>query len=186
VEKARAEHPGTKCKVLHGVEVNQVLWTWKGTPTVTSTVLPHVKTDLISWSSYDGLQGWKRSADVSTVGIWQGIETIKHYGWHDGHQPPVYIGEIGLPENSNFTPAEIRTVWYGAFRALFALKTPYILQWEIYNNELTTSIPAINKGSTNAAEQKGYWIRKPDGSLSPTGEYLVEVLKNAGNPLPKP
>lgn len=187
VEKARAEHPGTKCKVLHGVEVNQVLWTWKGVPTVTSSVLPHVKTDLISWSCYDGLQGWKRSADVTAVGLWQGIETLKHFGWHDGHQPPIYMGEIGLPENSNFTTEDIRKIWYGAFRTLFAQKTPYIIQWEIYNNELKDgSPPSQGKTSTDPEQQKGYWIRKPDGSLSPSGEYLVEVLKSAGKPLPKP
>ncbi len=36
VERARAENPTSKCKVLHAVEVNQVLPTWKGIPTLTS------------------------------------------------------------------------------------------------------------------------------------------------------
>ncbi len=34
-----------------------------------------------------------------------------------------------------------------------------------------------------AEELNGYWIRKPDGSLSQTGTYLTELLKNAGGTL---
>lgn len=185
VEKARSENPSSKCKVLHAVEVNQVLPTWKGIPTLTSHVLPHAKTDLVSWSCYDGMRNDKRSAEQTALGLYQGIETIKHFARkaHAGNDVPVYIGEIGIPENKGFTTEQINAIWDGAFGTLFALDTPYILQWEIYDNEIRDGIPHHDPPYT-ADELNGYWIRKPDGSLSATGVYLTELLKNAGSSLP--
>lgn len=185
VEKARAENPNSKCKVYHAVEVNQVLPTWKGVPTLTSHVLPYAKTDLVSWSCYDGMRNDKRSTDQTALGLYQGIETIKHFASkaHDGKDVPVYIGEIGIPENKGFTPEQIDAIWDGAFGALFALDTPYILQWEIYDNEIKDGV-AHHPPPYKAEELNGYWIRKPDGTLSSSGIFLTELLKNAGGTLP--
>ena len=186
VEKARAENPNSKCKVLHAVEVNQVLPTWKGVPTLTSHVLPYAKTDLVSWSCYDGMRNDKRSTDQTALGLWQGIETIKHFARqaHGGKDVPVYIGEIGIPENKKFTPEEINAIWDGAFGTLFALETPYILQWAIYDNEIKDGVTP-HEPPYKAEELNGYWIRKPDGSISTTGEFLINLLKNAGGTLKK-
>ncbi len=184
VEKARAENPTSKCKVLHAVEVNQVLPTWKGIPTLTSQVLPHAKTDLVAWSCYDGMRNDKRTTDATALGLWQGIETIRHFAKkaHGGKEVPIYIGEIGIPENKGFTEAQINAIWDGAFGTLFALDIPYILQWELYDNEIRDGVPHHDP-PYKAEELNGYWIRKPDGSLSQTGTYLTELLKNAGGTL---
>ncbi len=184
VERARAEHPGSQCKVLHAVEVNQVLATWKGVPTMVSEVLPHAKTDLVSWSCYDGMRNDKKSADQTAIGLWQGIETIRHFARaaHDGKEVPVYLGEIGIPEQKGFTPENIRAIWDGAFGTLFALHIPYIFQWQLYDNEIKDGVPH-DKKSYPAEELNGYWIRRPDGTLSPTGEYLIRLLQSAGHPL---
>ncbi len=183
VERARAENPDTKCRVLHAVEVNQVLPTWKGVPTLTSHVLPHAKTDLVSWSCYDGMRNDKRSAEQTAIGLWQGIDTIRHFARsaHNGRDVPVYIGEIGIPEEKGFTKQEIAAIWDGAFAALFALDVPYILQWQLYDNEIKDGVPH-DQATYSAEELNGYWIRKPDGSLSPTGDYLTALLKRAGQP----
>ncbi len=71
----------------------------------------------------------KRTTDATALGLWQGIETIRHFAKkaHDGKDVPVYIGEIGIPENKGFTEAQINAIWDGAFATLFALDIPYIL-----------------------------------------------------------
>ncbi len=180
VDRARAEHPDSQCKVLHAVEVNQVLATWKGVPTLTSHVLPHAKTDLVSWSCYDGMRNDKRSAAQTAIGLWQGIETIRHFARaaHDGADVPVFIGEIGIPEQKNFREEEIRAIWDGAFSTLFAMNVPYIFQWQLYDNEIKQGAPhGKDRDRYMAEELNGFWLRKPDGSLSPSGEYLTRLLQ---------
>jgi hypothetical protein len=57
--------------VYHAAHLNRV---WDGThgiPTLTAHVLPHVALDLVSWSSYDGMD--------SAVSAWQGIELIQQH-----------------------------------------------------------------------------------------------------------
>ncbi len=178
VERARADHTGSQCKVLHAVEVNQVLATWKNVPTLTSHVLPRAKTDLVAWSCYDGMHVSRKSAEETAVGLRQGIETIRHFARqaHGGRDVPVYIGEIGIPEQKNLQLRDIQAIWDGAFATLFALDVPYIFQWQLYDNEIKDGVEKDKPGYA-AEELNGFWLRKPDGSLSPTGEYLGHLLE---------
>lgn len=182
VERARAEHPDSKSQVLHAVEVNRVLDTWDGIPTLTSHVLPYAKTDMVSWSCYDGMRNHKRSIEHTAVGLWQGIETIKHFARsaHDGADVPVFLGEIGIPEQKGFDDEQIKAIWDGAFAVSFAMDLPYIFQWQLYDNEIRDGIPNT-KETYSAEELNGYWIRLPDGNLSTTGKYLVNLLEKSSS-----
>jgi hypothetical protein len=177
VERARKAAGTSRCKVYHAAEVNRVWDGTKGIPTLTTHVLPHVTLDLVSWSSYDGMH--------SAVEAWQGVELIRQ------HMRPspvfggkaVYIGEIGKPENEA-TQKEITEWWDRALGVFFALEIPWIINWELYCNEPKDGTKS-NRRPRKAGELRGFWLIRPDGSLSYSGEYLTSLLKNAGHVLPE-
>ena len=177
VERARKAAGTSRCKVYHAAEVNRVWDGTKGIPTMTTHVLPHVTLDLVSWSSYDGMK--------SAVAAWQGVELIQQ------HMRPspvfgnraVYIGEIGKPENEA-TPKAIVEWWDRALGVFFALDMPWIINWELYCNEPKDGIKS-DRRPRKAEEMRGFWLIRPDGSLSYSGEYLTSLLKNAGHALPE-
>jgi hypothetical protein len=177
VERARKEAGRTRCRVYHAAEVNRVWDGTKGLVTLTTHVLPHVTLDLVSWSSYDGMN------DV--VSTWQGIELIRQ------HMRPspifgrnaVYIGEIGKPENEA-EEADILEWWDRAMGVFFAMKIPWIAHWELYCNEPRDGTKS-DRRPRRAEEMRGFWLVKPDGSLSHAGKYLTSLLQNAGGRLPR-
>jgi len=179
VEKARTNFSASSpCKILHAVEVNRVLTLLdgSGTPTLTDKVLPNIKPDLVSWSSYDGLN--------SPVDMWHGIEIIKYYMQTSGYLPnpkTVMIGEIGVPEQGK-TQDQLLNFWDWAMAVFFALNIPWILHWEVYCNELTASAPAKPPTANGypANYLKGFWLYCPDGSLGYAAQYLQSLLAKSG------
>ena len=59
IDKARESVKNSKCKVYHALEANKVMVGIDGVVSVSNSVLPFVKVDLVSWSSYDGLKSAK-------------------------------------------------------------------------------------------------------------------------------
>lgn len=170
VERARAAAGRTRCKVYHAAEVNRVWDGAAGIPTLTTHVLPHVAVDLVSWSSYDGMS--------SAVRAWQGIDLIRRHA-HPGTR--VFIGEVGKPEQGQTEPAIVEW-WDRAMGVFLAQKIPWILHWELYCNEPKDR----NKRSRTVlgAEQlRGFWLIRPDGSLSWSAQYLTRLLRHAGGRL---
>ena len=108
VEAGRRDVPGSKARVLHAVEVNQVLAAKDGVPCLTTEVLPKIKPDLISWSCYDGMRLDRRDAEATVLGLNEGIDLLQKYGRTVEQMPggaAVMIGEVGIPEN--VVPAEV-------------------------------------------------------------------------------
>ena len=187
VERARAAVPGTRCRVFHAVEVNKVFEGEVGVPTLTTHVLPWIKPDFISWSAYDGLHTGARDGDTTAIGVWRGLDLIQRYARttqadHDG-RPAVYVGEIGFPENVT-TPAAAVEMMDGALGTLFARRIPYVLHWEVFCNERKDGRKHLTPGPDPADALRGFWLVRPDGSLSATGEYFRRLLAHAGARLP--
>ena len=174
IKRARKEVGETKARVLHALEVNKVLDSLQGVPTLTTEVLPHVDVDLVSWSAYDSMK--------DAVTAWHGVEIIRHFArpHSDGTKPPVFIGEIGNPENEGGkTEAQIREWWDTRLAVFLELDVPWIIHWELYCNE-----PKEGKRGPKricaAEELRGFWVLRPDGSVSWSGKYLQELLQHAG------
>lgn len=175
LEKARntaLAKGSSRCRVMHAVEVNRVLDLRIGQPTLAEHVLPHVPVDLISWSSYDGMG--------SEVDLWHGVEIIKHQMRSSGFlpEPTVMIGEIGYPENEQ-SEQWLREFWDRTLGTFFALDVPLILHWELYCNELTElakQAPKPDSGCYQADECRGFWLYRPDGSLSHVGNIFQKLL----------
>ena len=174
VTRARREHgAGARCRVAHAAEVNRVADAWRDIPTMTRAVLPEVELDLVSYSAYDGL------ADGLT--LWRCLEEIRRHARTGPLFGPgaVYVGEIGLPENEQ--PERVAERWDDWLGALLAAEVPYIVQWELFCNELNPRLtPPPRPPVKDPAQLRGFWLVKPDGTLSQTGRYFHELWQRAG------
>jgi hypothetical protein len=172
VDRARMDCPGTKCRVLHAAEVNKVHDAASGIPTLHTHVLPKVQVDLISWSCYDGL--------ATPESLWHGIEILRQADCPDPkRRPTVFIGEIGLPEHGQ-TRQDVREWWDTRLGALFALDVPWIVHWELYCNEPRDGVGRHEAMVRPQEIMKGFWLLRPDGTLSWSGEVLREILGRTG------
>jgi hypothetical protein len=178
VEKARASHPESRCRVYNVSEVNRVYDALLGLPSVITDVIPHVQVDGVSWSSYDGLG--------SAVKTWQGLDIIEHFsGLHRAKKPFLMVGEVGLPEHkTKLTTPQIYQWWDTTMGVLLARQIPYIFQWELYDNEVLNDADNKIKPITDINRLGGFWLIKPDGTLGLGAKYLQALLQHAGEKLP--
>ncbi len=171
VDRARRDAGETRCKVYHAVEVNKVYDGLEGIPSITTSVLPEVKIDMVSWSAYDG-----RSADG--IRMYRGIDHIRSYlnpsDYMKGRKI-VFIGEIGLPENiNNETRESVRIFWDLMMGVYLAQDIPYIIHWELFCNEPKVGPRSQDRNKTGD-ELRGFWLIRPDGSSSWAQEYMEEI-----------
>lgn len=184
VDRARADVPDTRCRVLHAVEVNRVFDALLGAPTVASHVLPQVEVDLVSWSSYDGMQcDAHGTGDGAAIGMWQGLEIIRHYArtrLRDSKgRPQVMIGEFGLSETRLPDHKIPEQILEGTLAACLAQDTWLLHYWELYCNEpLDQSYKdAPLTRNLRADELNGLWLINTDNQLSRTGAYFASLLR---------
>jgi hypothetical protein len=172
VDRARKEAGKTKCRVYHAIEVNRVFDGLEGIPTLTTSVLPKVKVDMVSWSSYDG-----RTTDGLLM--YKGIDIIRQHlvptSYMKGKKV-VFIGEVGRPENiENQTRESIREFWDLNMGVYLAQNIPYIIQWELFCNEPKVGPRTQDRNKTND-ELRGFWLIRPDGTKGWAQEYFEEIL----------
>ena len=175
VTRARREF-GVKarCTVAHAAEVNRVADAWKNIPTMTRQVLPRVELDLVSYSAYDAQTG-------GPLHFWNCLEEIRRYartGPLFGAEA-VYVGEFGIPENDQ--PQRITErldEWMGV---MLAARVRYMAYWELYCNEFAGKPQVTPKTPvTDPKLVRGFWLVKPDGSLSESGQFFSDLWKKAG------
>ena len=173
VSEARAAAAaGAKCRVAHAIEVNRLADITKGIPTMTDKVLPGVEVDLVSYSAYDGM--------ASGETLFRAIETIRKRARTGPLFGPgaVYLGEIGIPESD--APDRVTERWDELLGAALAAKALYVVQWELYCNELNPKLkPAPTPPVKDRSQVRGFWLLRPDGSLSETGTYFSSLWQRA-------
>ena len=179
VNRARAEVTNSKCKVYHAIEANKVMDCIDGIPGIVNSVLPQVETDMVSWSSYDGLT-------PDGLKLYKGIEYIrqnlKPTPFMKGKRV-VFLGEIGIPEQRYTGLTEkgpITDHWDAYVGVCLALDVPYLIQWELYCNEPKNEELRKLNDTRKTDEMRGFWLIRPDGTMSYAAEYFDHLLKNAG------
>lgn len=187
IERARTEFGKSKCKVFHAIEVNKVMDAIDGIPGIVNDILPEVETDMVSWSSYDAVHYGGEPNDG--VNLYKGIQYIKSKikpaPIMDGKKV-VYLGEVGIPEQSVPMDKELITNSLDAFLGVvLALDVPYSVYWELYCNEPKNPDLKDLKEVRKSDEMRGFWLIRPDGSKSHAGEYYTRILSNAGKKLVK-
>jgi len=95
-------------------------------------------------------------------------------------EPTVMIGELGFPEREHGrTKDDITDFWDRSLAVFFAQNIPLIIHWELYCNEITDEAktkPVPEKGVYAAEDLRGFWLYRPDGSLSHAGQFFRELL----------
>jgi hypothetical protein len=172
VDRARNEITNSKCMVYNAIEVNRVFDGLEDIPTLTTSVLPQLKVDMVSWSSYDG-----RTLDGLLM--YKGIDIIRQHlvptPYMKGKKV-VFIGEVGRPENiENQTRESIREFWDLNMGVYLAQDIPYIIQWELFCNEPKVG-PRTQDRNKTTDELRGFWLIRPDGSKGWAQEYFEEIL----------
>jgi hypothetical protein len=179
VNRARAEFPNSKCKVYHAIEANKVMDSMDGIPGIANYVLPNTKVDMVSWSAYDGME-------PDGLKLYKGIEYLRKQmnptDYMEGERV-VFLGEIGIPEQRYEGLMEKEPVvnrWDTFMGVCLALDVPYVIQWELYCNEPKNEELRKLVETRKTDEMRGFWLVRPDGTISWAAEYFDQLLKNAG------
>jgi hypothetical protein len=179
VDRAREDSGKNRCKVFHAVEANKVLDGMAGIPSVASYVLPRVKVDMASWSSYDGMEYGKDHG----LKMYKGCQFLKKQlrpSTYMKGRKVVYIGEVGVKENtpqanSSAKTYELWDTWMGVY---IALDIPYVFQWALYDNEFIDHSVSHRYGQKYInKDMMGMWLIRADGTKSWTQTYFDKILK---------
>ncbi len=142
VNDAKRDTPHHDVQVYYYLEVNRVVDAMQGKVRMTNAVLPKTTVDFVSYSSYNSLGG-----QIET-------DLPRSLDFIQAHLPPkpgiagkrVFIGEYGFAALGR-TPEMQDALSRRVMRAGLTWGCPFILYWEMFNNEVTAD-----------GKQKGYWL----------------------------
>lgn len=136
IDDAKRDTPHERVDVWHYTEVNLVTPYLKGGQCITNDILPQVNIDYVSYSCYDSLQGVIHD-DLFTA--------MDHIEAQLRPKPSisgkrVFIGEYGFPAR-RYSPEEQNRKSIEAMIAGIEWGCPFVLYWELYDNEGTPEQP---------------------------------------------
>ena len=156
VDDAKRDTTHHGVEAWHYTEVNHVVMARdEGRPAVVNLVLPKVPVDFVSYSSYDSTN---RPEPENLKSALDFIESKLHPKPEiDGKR--VFIGEYGFPVHGSGkprTPAEQDGMSRIIMRAALEWGCPFVLYWELYNNEVSSD-----------GTQLGFWMINDRGEKQP-------------------
>ncbi len=145
VDDAKRDTPHADVDVFNYCEVNLVRIAIEGRKSVTNDVLPHTNVDYVSYSSYDSQANLKPALDYieSKLPAKPGITGKR-----------VFIGEYGFPAIAH-SPERQDALSREVMRAALDWGCPFVLYWEMYNNEVKDG------------KQRGFWLIDDKGEKQP-------------------
>jgi len=155
VDDAKRDTKHKNVQVYHYTEANLV---GKELQSVTNDVVPHVNVDYVSYSCYDSL-GWGGKTWLKT-GKEQRDHLKKSLDYIESKLKPkkgiqgkrVFIGEFAFRRNLLKSPFLNDPYSRNVFQAAIEWGCPFVLYWEMYNNE-------VNEDGTH----RGYWLIDNNG-----------------------
>jgi hypothetical protein len=144
-------------------EVNRVVDAINGLRRVTNYVLPYTNVDYVSYSSYDA-QGLNQTEYNSVL------------NYIEGNLPPrpqitgkrVFIGEMGkCAQDFSFSKPQHELVNRENIRKAVSWGAPFVLYWEMYNNEIKDGV------------QRGFWLIDNTNTKWPLYTTLSDFYKKA-------
>lgn len=172
VADARRETPHSEVEVYYYIELNHVAKSLDhDRPSIVNRVLPHIRTDYVSWSSYDvtkpaALLGGEKGRER----VLQALDYIEsHLPESDVPGKRVFIGEYGFELASFKTPERQRKYTADIMKWCLEWGCPFVLYWELYCNEID--------GKTG--EHRGYWLINDEGVKQPAWFLHKEFLDRA-------
>lgn len=177
VDDAKRDTPHQNVRVYHYLEVNLVQKSiLRDERTVTRDVLPHTPVDFVSYSSYDSTNrapGRDIRTDLHTALDY--IETrLTPKPGIQGKR--VLIGEYGYPLiDLRQGAVEQDRLAREVMIAALEWGCPFILWWELYNNEITSD-----------GKQKGYWLIDDKNEKQPLYRTHQNAIRHLKTRVPNP
>lgn len=170
IDDARRETPHRDVAVYGYTEVNLVQRGMRGDPCATTEVLPRIDVDYVSYSAWD-TTNYPRSAAAMRAKLLAALDFIEAHLRPLAGLPPgkrVWIGEFGYPAiKFSAAEADLRTRW--VIRAGLEWGCPFVLYWELYNNEVEPD-----------GTQRGYWMIDAAGRQMPVYRTYRCYYREAG------
>lgn len=184
IDDAKKQVKHTNVEVYHYIEVNLVSKALKepNAEVVANSIVNVVNPDYVSYSSYDATNPHKTEKSLN-LNLKKSLDYLESQlspkaGLPTGKR--VWIGEYGNPSiKHNDDMQNLRSIW--TIKAALEWGTPFILYWEMYNNEI----------NAETGEQVGYWLIDDKGKKQPiwhthnqfyeeSKEYLKDYLNDHG------
>jgi hypothetical protein len=172
IADAIRETPHHDVQVYYYIELNHVRKSLDDErPTIVNSVLPHIKTDFVSWSSYDiTTEAAKQGGEKGRQRVFDALNYIeKHLPESDISGKRVFIGEYGF----NLQQVENAEVQKDCSARIMQWcldwGCPFILYWELYCNEIEPS----------TGEHRGHWLIDKGGEKQPAWYLHHDFLKEA-------
>lgn len=152
VEDARRDVPHTKVRVAHYVEVNRVLgWLDMGLNRLANYVLPKIRVDAISYSSYDANTYHRLTECLRFID-----EHANYTDYLDGvFEKKIFVGEFDVFRDhivvGGCPPAEQLANYDDVLVSALAYGCPFALVWEYYNNEPSGVYKLIDENGEKTA-----------------------------------
>ncbi len=163
VDDARRDTPHASVHIYYYVEVNRVRDAMNGKVRVANKVLSRTNPDFVSYSSYDAQNG-----DIEK----NFAEALEYIQAQLAPKPGitgkrVFIGEYGMPLLGNSAQAQDRLARH-VMRAGLQWGCPFVLYWEMYNNEVTAD-----------GRQRGFWLIDDHGIKQPVYDTHRQFYEKA-------
>jgi hypothetical protein len=153
ISDANKDNPGKK-PLKSAIEINRVRDIWRGNKRILNAVIPelNIQPDMVGYSFYGRLC----KGNLFT----KAIDEIKKWA----PQSEVVISEFGLPENredvkANYTTEDIANLYDQRIQEAKSKGVKYFMIWQLTDNE-------CQKPNPDNDQCNGFWIVRPDGSLS--------------------
>ena len=188
-----AIHAAAGVEVFHASEVNLVLNAMTtGFPDNILKVIPYVRLDMVSYSSYDTM--------ALSPGFADALDFIAahHNRTAASPTPAVFVAEFGVAQNEESTENLIAVYnnvvrWAASTNpATGVQRASNVFAWELFDNEVNPSkqfpggrCNAATGPQFNASDLHGFWMIRPDGSPAPNF-YWMQAIINGSAPLPQP
>ncbi len=183
VDDAKRDTPHQDVQVWHYTELNHpTISLREGRPTWVNQVLPHVPVDFVSYSAYD-VTNEPKPEDIKAVLSYIESKLTPKPGIQGKR---VFIGEYGYSVFHNgkphHSPEEQNRLSLITIHATLEWGCPFILYWELYNNELEAD-----------GRQRGFWMIDEKGVKQPIYEthrlyyqwarqFVMECITRTGRP----
>jgi hypothetical protein len=172
VADARRDTPHHDVEVFFYIEFNFLAKALlEDRPAIVNRVLPHVKTDYVSWSSYDTT---RRAGELGGEAGRKMVHDALDY--IESKLPPsdipgkrVFIGEYGYKHEWVRDPMIQAKYTSDLIRWALEWGCPFILYWQLYCNELRE----------DTGTYRGFWLINTNGTRLPVWRLHNEYLEKA-------
>jgi hypothetical protein len=182
VEDARREVGMHGVTVAHAVEVNLVVEAMQGKVTVTNSIVPELRADLYSYSSWD--VGFDRTRLIQALDYLKAKAPRSPLYGDDN----IFLGEFGGTRDQVGPDGKLRDIHLGLAEAALGWGARWVLYWQVYCN----AAAHVYRGRPKNSDLRGFWLVRPDGSKAPiwqdfkrrlTGTMVRASLDSAGRPI---